>query len=66
MARFTITTYTRVIEQPGSKVSVSVANVTILGGWKMACRFHNIRIVRNKLAGMTAFAATGETWVNSA
>ena len=66
MARLTISGDARVIKNRSSECYIRVANVTILHCWQMACRLNNQRIARNKLAGMTAFAATCNTWVNRA
>ena len=66
MARSTITSDTRMIENLGSEAIVSMANVTILSCWYMARRLNNTLIAGNKLADVTAFAATCQTWVNSA
>lgn len=68
MARFTITGDSRMgkIRDRTERTIIGMTYVTILCRWQMACRFHRIRIVSNKLAGMTAFAATGEARVNRA
>jgi len=67
MARLTITGDTRMGKIRGRhERNIRVANVTILDRWQMAYRFNSQRIIRNKLADMTAFAATCNTWVNRA
>ena len=63
MARLAIARDTRMIEYLGSKGIVGVAYVTILQRRYMACCLNGVWI-RNKLADVTAFTATGESRVD--
>ena len=68
MARLAITGDARMGEVSGriERTVIRMTNVTILDRWQMAYCLNSRRIARNKLAGMTAFAATSNTWVNRA